>query len=92
MSKFSKIPGGKDDKAPLRLADDFIAATDNLPATETYPWLSQDDIKRRGSSVNVRFTGAELLKLKFISEQLLFRCTSSVSAYSGMRLKPRLPN
>lgn len=44
-----------------------IEAANKLPATESYPWIGQDDKKRR-SGFNMRFTDAELQKLKFISE------------------------
>jgi hypothetical protein len=65
MSKFSKAPGRK--AQDVRSADDFIEAANKLPATESYPWIGQDDKKRR-SGFNMRFTDAELQKLKFISE------------------------
>jgi hypothetical protein len=70
MSKFSKAPG-KEAK-PARDADDFIeAANRSPPGSESYPWIGQDD-KRRRSGFNMRFTDAELAKLKFIAENTPF--------------------
>lgn len=71
MSKFSKIPGGKDN-AHVPTAEDFVAAANVVPVTATsHPWDGEDNTKRR-SGFNMRFTDAELKKLKFISENTPF--------------------
>lgn len=64
MSKFSKAPGKTQEALS---AEDFIEAANQPVAAEAYPWIGQDDKKRR-SGFNMRFTDAELQKLKFIAE------------------------
>jgi hypothetical protein len=72
MSKFTKTPGSKETTAPQQSASDFISGADSLPNTESYTWFNLDDTKRRGGNFNIRFTDAELEKLKFISKNTPF--------------------
>ncbi|MBK7656697.1 MAG: hypothetical protein KA045_02555 [Burkholderiaceae bacterium] len=63
MSKFTKAPGAKANHPPT--LDNFIDGATKLPANAAYEWENLDD-KRRRSGFNLRFTDAELAKLKFI--------------------------
>ncbi len=66
MSKFSKAPGAK--AQPPQTREEFIQAAGKPPVeVEVYPWEDLDDKKRR-SPFNVRFTDAEIAKLKYIAQ------------------------
>lgn len=68
MSKFSKAPGGRDStpKGPSIQEEAFIAGANKLPDS-AFPWDGLDD-RRPRPAFNMRFTDAQLAKLKFVAD------------------------